>query len=137
MGTTDRRNPRKRYTQVVAEIVEPETLLWAAVGFGILGLFLAAYTSSNFVSYSVPPPGPLSAAVGPYGFTLVMALVALLSVVYSHPAVRWKGVAGVDLVTNMIGVGGLFPLGGWGPLPPPPLPPLREIAADTLVPRAG
>jgi len=132
MGTTDRRNPRKRYTQVVAEIVEPETLLWAAIGFGALGLLLAVYTSANFVSYTVPPPGPLTAAVGPHGFTIVMALVALLSVVYSHPAVRWKGVAGMDLVTNMIGFGVLCPLGGWALVQPLELAPWWYIATITL-----
>jgi chlorophyll synthase len=132
IGTTDRLNPRKRYTQIVEELIEPETLLWAAIGFGVLGLLLAAYTAANFISYNVPAPGPLTATLGPHGFTLVMGLVAVLSVLYSHPAVRWKGVAGMDLVTNMIGFGILCPLGGWALTQPVELAPWWYFGTITL-----
>jgi chlorophyll synthase len=132
MGTTDRLNPRKRYTQIVEDLIDPETLLWSAVGFGVLGLLLAAYTAANFIRYTLPPPGPLTAALGPHGFTLIMGLVALLSIVYSHPAVRWKGVAGMDLFTNMLGFGILCPLGGWALLQPLELAPWWYFGTITL-----
>ena len=133
MGTTDRLNPRKKYVQIVEELMEPETLLWASVGFGALGLLLAAYISANFVAYPVSPaPGPLTAALGTQGFTLVMALVALLAIAYSHPVIRWKGVAGMDLVTNMIGFGILCPLGGWALLQPLELAPWWYFGTITL-----
>ena len=132
MGTTDRLNPRKKYVQIVEELIEPDTLLWASIGFAALGLLLAAYTSANFIQYPTPPPGPLTAALGPYEFTLVMALVGLLSVAYSHPSIRWKGVAGMDLVTNMLGFGILCPLGGWALLQPLELAPWWYIGTITL-----
>ncbi|HLE46446.1 MAG TPA: UbiA family prenyltransferase [Thermoplasmata archaeon] len=114
MGTTDRANPRKKYVRMVEEVVDRETLLWASLGFAALGLLLAAYVSGNFVSYAGQDvSGPVTRVVGVHGFTVIMALVAALSVAYSHPRIRWKGVAGMDLVTNMVGFGVLCPLGGW------------------------
>jgi len=114
MGTTDRANPRKKYVRMVEEVVDRETLLWASLGFAALGLLLAAYVSGNFVGYAgQDASGPVTRVVGPHGFTLLMLLVAALSVAYSHPRIRWKGVAGMDLVTNMVGFGVLCPLGGW------------------------
>lgn len=119
LRTTDRANPRKRYTQIVPELVDPETLLWASLGFASLGLLLAAYVSANYVGYAgQDTSGPLTSAVGGHGFTLLMVLVAVLSVAYSHPAVRWKGVAGMDLLTNVLGFGVLCPLAGWALLRP-------------------
>ncbi len=38
-------------------------------------------------------------------FALVTAVCMLLSVGYSHPATRWKGVPGLDLAVNMAGYG--------------------------------
>jgi len=133
METTDRANPRKRYVRMVEELIDPETLLWASLGFAALGLLLAAYVSSNFVSYSgQDASGPFTSLVGSHGFTIVMALVAILSVAYSHPAVRWKGVAGMDLVTNIIGFGVLCPLGGWALLRPLEQAPWWYIATIAL-----
>jgi len=133
MRTTDRLNPRKKYVQVVEELVDPGTLLWAAIGFAGLGLLLAWYVSANFVSYSTADTsGPLTSVIGTYGFVLVMGLVVLLGFAYSHPTVRWKGVAGMDLVTNMVGFGILCPLGGWVLLQPIELVPWWYIATITL-----
>src|SRR3989304_2391873 len=115
MGTTDRANPRKKYVRMVEEVVDRETLLWASLGFAALGLLLAAYVSGNFVGYAgQDASGPVTRVVGPHGFTLLMLLVAALSVAYSHPRIRWKGVAGVGLVAQMVGFGGVFPLRGGG-----------------------
>jgi len=133
MGTTDRLNPRKKYVQIVEEILDPGTLLWAAAGFAGLGLLLSWYVAAYFVSY--PPlstSGPVTSVLGVFGFTLIMALVVLLGFAYSHPAIRWKGVAGMDLVTNMIGFGVLCPLGGWVLLQPLELAPWWYIGTITL-----
>src|SRR5437867_711628 len=79
MRTTDRLNPRKKYVQVVEELVDPGTLVWAAIGFAGLGLLLAWYVSANFVSYSTADTsGPLTSVIGTYGFVLIMGLVVLL-----------------------------------------------------------
>jgi len=43
---------------------------------------------------------------------LVTALCVALSVLYSHPAVRWKSVPGADLAVNMVGYGGGTTLAG-------------------------
>src|SRR2546425_7291517 len=133
MGTTDRVNPRKKYVQVVEELIDPQTLLWAAVGFAGLGILLSWYVSSNFVSFAgTDTSGPLTSVLGKYEFVLVMGLVVLLGFAYSHPAIRWKGVPGMDLVTNMVGFGILCPLGGGGLLQPLELAPWRDFATITL-----
>src|SRR5436305_12236274 len=73
MGTTDRVNPRKKYVQVVEELIgeglmERDTLLLAAFGFAAMGLVLAAYVSGALVGYaSTEPIGPLMAVAGNYG----------------------------------------------------------------------
>jgi 4-hydroxybenzoate polyprenyltransferase len=132
MGSTDRLNPRKKYVQVVEELIDPGTLLWAAAGFAGLGLLLSWYVSSTFVSYADPGSGPVTGVLGTYGFSLVMTLVVLLGVAYSHPAIRWKGVAGMDLATNMVGFGILCPLGGWVLLQPLESAPWWYIGTITL-----
>ncbi len=119
MGTTDRANPRKRYTQVIEELInnglmDRGTLLLASLGFAALGLLLAVYVSSSLVDYGgLGSPGPVTSVVGTQGFTLLMVLITLMSIAYSHPALRWKGVPGLDLATNMIGFGIICPLAGW------------------------
>lgn len=124
MGTTDRVNPRKKYVQVVEELIgeglmERDTLLLAAFGFAAMGLVLAAYVSEALIQYPAAETiGPLSAGIGRYGFLLMTILMALLSVAYSSPRVHWKGVAGMDLITNMVGFGVLCPLAGWSLLRP-------------------
>jgi len=124
METTDRLNPRKKYVQVVEELIgeglmERDTLLLAAFGFAATGLVLAAYISRTLVQHSVGEVGgPLTAVVGTSGFLVLTVLVILLSIAYSLPPLHWKGVAGMDLVTNMIGFGVLCPLCGWSLLRP-------------------
>src|SRR5438309_6302150 len=100
MGTTDRVNPRKKYVQVVEELIgeglmERDTLLLAAFGFAAMGLVLAAYVSGAIVGYDMTEPiGPLTAFVGYYGFFLMMILMIVLSIAYSAPLIHLKGVAG-------------------------------------------
>jgi lycopene elongase/hydratase (dihydrobisanhydrobacterioruberin-forming) len=124
MRTTDRVNPRKKYVRVVEELIgeglmEPDTLLLAAFGFAATGLVLAAYISGSLVHFAPSDVGgPLTAFVGGYGFLLLTILIILLSVAYSLPRVHWKGVAGMDLLTNMVGFGVLCPLCGWSLLRP-------------------
>ncbi|PYP30285.1 MAG: hypothetical protein DMD49_10905 [Gemmatimonadetes bacterium] len=124
METTDRVNPRKKYVQVVEELIgqglmERETLLLAAFGFAATALVLAAYISRTLVQYHPGDMGgPLTGVFGTSGFLILTLLIILLSVAYSLPRVYWKGVAGMDLVTNMVGFGILCPLCGWSLLRP-------------------
>src|SRR2546430_17459630 len=55
---------------------------------------------------------------GTKGFRILTALMILLSFAYSIPRIHWKGVAGMDLVTNMLGFGVLCPLCGWSLMRP-------------------
>ena len=124
METTDRLNPRKKYVQVVEELIgeglmERDTLLLAAFGFAATALVLAAYISRTLVAYPVGDVGgPFTAVVGTSGFLVLTVLIILLSIAYSLPGVRWKGVAGMDLLTNMVGFGVLCSLSGWSLLRP-------------------
>src|SRR5205823_13607097 len=138
MGTTDRVNPRKKYVQVVEELIgeglmERDTLLLAAFGFAAMGLVLAAYVSGAIVGYDMTEPiGPLTAFVGNYGFSLMTTLMIVLSIAYSPPRIHWKGVAGMDLLTNMVGFGVLCPLCGWTLLRPIETAPWWFIATIAL-----
>lgn len=123
MGTTDRANPRKKYVQVVEELIgeglmDRETIFLASWAFAAIGLLLAAYVSGNLVAFGAAATGPITSLVGPYAFLVLAFLLAVLSVAYSHPRVRWKGVAGADILTNMVGFGVLCPLAGWSLLRP-------------------
>jgi len=119
MGTTDRVNPRKKYVQVVEELIgeglmERDTLLLAAFGFAAMGLVLAAYVSGSLVRYSPGSGGGVfTSLVGTQGFLVLTILIIALSFAYSVPGIHWKGVAGMDLLTNMVGFGVLCPLSGW------------------------
>lgn len=138
MRTTDRVNPRKRYVQVVEELIgeglmEPDTLLMASLGFAATGVVLAAYVSGTLVTYAPGDTGgPLTAFVGEYGFLLLTIFMILLSVAYSYPRIHWKGVAGMDLLTNMVGFGILCPLCGWSLLRPIEAAPWWFIATIAL-----
>src|SRR3989454_1593432 len=124
MGTTDRVNPRKKYVQVVEELIgeglmERDTLLLAAFGFAAMGLVLAAYVSGSLVRYSPGSGGgAFTSLVGTQGSLVLTILIIALSFAYSVPGIHWKGVAGMDLLTNMVGFGVLCPLGGWSLLRP-------------------
>ncbi len=119
MGTTDRVNPRKKYVQVVEELIgeglmERDTLLLASFGFASMGLVLAAYVSGSLVGYNpAEARGPFTSVVGTQGFLVLTILIIALSFAYSVPGIHWKGVAGLDLLTNMVGFGVLCPLAGW------------------------
>src|SRR5216117_4231347 len=77
MGTTDRVNPRKKYVQVVEELIgeglmERDTLLLAAFGFAAMGLVLAAYVSGSLVGYNpAEARGPFTSVVGTQGFLVL------------------------------------------------------------------
>ena len=68
--------------------------------------------------------GQLAAFALPRGFVLAYAACFVLSVAYSVPPLRFKAVAGVDWIINMIGFGTLTPYAGWAatgrPLDPAP-----------------
>lgn len=49
----------------------------------------------------------------PDGFTAAYGVCFVMSVLYSVPPFRFKAVAGVDWVINMIGFGALTPYAGW------------------------
>ncbi len=49
----------------------------------------------------------------PRGYTLAYGLCFVMSVLYSVPPFRFKAVAGVDWVINMIGFGALTPYAAW------------------------
>lgn len=57
--------------------------------------------------------GLLPAAAVSASFAVVVAACVALSVLYSHPRSRWKGVPGLDLAVNMAGYGGGTTLAGW------------------------
>jgi 4-hydroxybenzoate polyprenyltransferase len=57
--------------------------------------------------------GQLGAFLLPRGFVLAYAACFLLSVLYSVPPFRFKAVAGIDWIINMIGFGTLTPYAGW------------------------
>ncbi len=111
MGSTDRVNPRKQYVRAIEDIIDRETVLYAAWGFGVLAILLAGFLSANVIAYG-------GGAIGPYVFTLLIGVSVALSVAYSHPRIRWKGVAGMDLLVNVLGFGVICPLAGWALLRP-------------------
>ena len=117
MGTTDLVNPRKQYVRVIEDVIDRETVLYAAWGFGVLGLLLAAFVSANLITYP-SFGGGLTGLFTNYTFFVLLAASAALSVAYSHPAVRWKGVPGMDLLVNVVGFGVICPLAGWALLRP-------------------
>src|SRR5437773_4644543 len=60
METTDRVNPRKKYVQVVEQLIgeglmERDTLLLASLGFAAPGIVLAACISTSLVQYGGGP----------------------------------------------------------------------------------
>lgn len=57
--------------------------------------------------------GQIAAFALPSGFVVAYAICFALSVVYSVPPFRFKAVAGVDWLINMIGFGTLTPYAGW------------------------
>lgn len=117
-----------------AALARPDVLPWAWLAWVLcLNGGTLAYNSAHDrdvddIAYlrAPPPPPPRLAAfalllmaagllpallVSPR-FAAVTAACTLLSVAYSHPATRWKGVPGLDLAVNAVGYGGGTTLAG-------------------------
>jgi chlorophyll synthase len=90
----DRINPRKSaYSIIYRRELRPAMVLRTSILVGVAGL-------------------ALSLAISPTLFLLTLGIL-LLSVMYSHRSIRLKARGGLDLLTNMIGLGILCPLAGW------------------------
>ncbi len=131
MGTTDQVNPRKQYVRVIEDVLDRETILYAAWGFALIGLLLAFYISQNLIVYT-DLGGPVTPIFGPYTFFGLTVLAVFFSVLYSHPAVRWKGVPGLDILVIVVGFGIIAPLAGWALLRPIDGFPLWYLASIAL-----
>ncbi|MHB8078691.1 MAG: UbiA family prenyltransferase, partial [Candidatus Krumholzibacteriia bacterium] len=112
-----------------AAVLAAAWVAWVvALNGGTLAFNSAYDRDTDSVAYlrRPPPPPPglarraallmaggalLGLAVAPR-FAAVTALCVLLSLLYSHPAVRLKGVAGADLAVNMLGYGAGTTLAG-------------------------
>jgi lycopene elongase/hydratase (dihydrobisanhydrobacterioruberin-forming) len=67
----------------------------AAFGLGLMGV------------------GAFLAVLLPSGYVVAYLICLILSVLYSVPPFRFKAVAGVDWIINMLGFGTLTPFAGW------------------------
>ena len=112
-------------TRLVAALV-----LWVlCLNGGTLAINSAFDRDSGDIGYlDAPPPAPpgllgfgialmvvgqLAALLLPRGFAAAYAICFALSVLYSVPPFRFKAVAGVDWLINMVGFGTLTPYAGW------------------------
>jgi 4-hydroxybenzoate polyprenyltransferase len=68
----------------------------------LFGFGMALLVSGGALSLLLPP-----------GFTVAYGICFVLSMLYSVPPFRFKAVAGVDWVINMVGFGALTPYAGW------------------------
>ncbi|MDO9170944.1 MAG: UbiA family prenyltransferase [bacterium] len=127
--------PRRALPEpAAAATLQTDVLLWAWLAWvlclngGTLAFNSAHDRDVDDVAYlrAPPPPPPRLAAfalllmaaglvpallVSPR-FAAVTAACVLLSVAYSHPATRWKGVPGLDLAVNAVGYGAGTTLAG-------------------------
>src|SRR5205823_12940519 len=83
METTDRVNPRKKYVQVVEQLIseglmERNTLLLTSLGFAATGIVLAAYISRTLVQYGGGPDHDTVIAVVGIQVVAVMTILLIL-----------------------------------------------------------
>ena len=105
-------------------------VLWViCLNGGTLAINSAFDRDSGDIGYlDAPPPvprgllwfglalmgaGQLGALLLPAGFAVAYAICFVLSVLYSIPPFRFKAVAGVDWLINMVGFGTITPYAGW------------------------
>jgi len=106
-------------------------LAWVLLLNGGTLAFNSAYDrDTSAVAYLADPPAPpphlagislLAMGLAPViglgsvgtAFAGLVAGCVLLSVAYSHPRTRWKGVPGLDLAVNVLGYGAGTTLAGW------------------------
>lgn len=131
MEDTDRVNPRKQYVQAMDELIDRGTVAFGAWGFAAIGLLLAFFISQNLITYEGADESAMG-LLGTYVFLALMGATVLLSILYSHPATRWKGVPGLDVIVNVLGFGVICPLAGWALLRPVEQFPLWYLAASAL-----
>jgi 4-hydroxybenzoate polyprenyltransferase len=89
----DRGNKRKELSLVIMGSIKPRTIF-----YGSIILLMAGLVVSLFLSVI---------------FAILMGLAVILSILYSHPGTKLKAKAGFDLITNVLGIGIIVPLGGW------------------------
>jgi len=115
--------------------VQVGTLLWAlfiwvvCLNAGTLAINSAFDRDEGDIGYLRSPPPPPAHLAGfslgllvmgqvlsftlPEGFAAAYAACFALSLAYSVPPLRFKAVAGVDWLINMVGFGTLTPFAGW------------------------
>ena len=116
-------------TQWLSRLATALVLWVVCLNGGTLAINSAFDRDSGDIGYlDAPPPVPrgllwfglalmASGQVGafllPRGFAIAYAICFAMSVLYSVPPFRFKAVAGVDWIINMIGFGTLTPYAGW------------------------
>lgn len=117
--SSDFANPRKTQSMILKGLIKPDTTFKFGISFCILGILLSLIISKIF--------------------TLLILFIAFLSILYSHPKTKFKARGGLDILTNMLGLGVLCPLGGWVVYNPNDLlfilnfPPLQLLASFLII----
>ncbi|HEV8360990.1 MAG TPA: UbiA family prenyltransferase [Candidatus Thermoplasmatota archaeon] len=89
----DRANPRRQQDPLVLGLVSERQARWGARLLAALGLAVAAWVGPLFLGF--------------------MAACWALAWAYSAPPLRAKGVAGLDVAVNVLGLGVLCTFAGW------------------------
>lgn len=116
---SDFANPRKTQSMILKGLIKPNTTFKFGVCFCILGVLLSLIVSKVF--------------------TLLILFAILLSLLYSHPKTKFKARCGLDILTNMVGLGIICPLAGWVVSKPDNLlfilnfPPLQLLASFLII----
>lgn len=116
---SDFTNPRKTQSMLLKGLIKPDTTFKFGVSFCILGILLSLAVSKIF--------------------TLLMFCTIVLSLLYSHPKTKFKAKGGLDILTNMVGLGIICPLAGWVVSKPNDLffilnfPPLQLLASFLII----